>query len=44
MPCRAQGLASFRKAWFSGSRTYSCVSLSYIQSATTPVVASYPKR
>ena len=40
MPRSAQGLASWRNSRLAGSRTYVSVSLSYIQSAITLVVAS----
>ena len=40
MPRSAQGLDFFMKSRFSASKTYSALSFSYIQSSTTPAVAS----
>src|SRR6476660_9658243 len=44
MPCSAHGLDSAMNLRLSSSSTYSADSRSYIQSAITPAVASYPNR
>src|SRR5690606_27020308 len=44
MPRRAHGFEVRRNSWLVSSRTYELASDSYIQSCTTPAVASKPKR